>query len=63
MQLSQDDICEFQQLWLEEFGEVITPERARYEAMLLIELYAVILVRGESTKGTVLAAEQEPDDA
>ena len=37
MQLSDDDIRDFSEMWEREFGETIAPERARHEALLLLE--------------------------
>lgn len=42
MQLTDQDIREFQQAWREDFNEEISVERARKEASLLLELYFMI---------------------
>lgn len=42
MQLTEEDIQEFQLIWLEEFGETISREQARHEILLLMKLYEVI---------------------
>ncbi len=52
MNLTDEDIEEFQKAWKEEFQEEITVDQARYEANLLIELYTVLL-EPSSTKERV----------
>jgi hypothetical protein len=42
MQLSDHDIREFQVIWQQEFGETLSPDQARREALLLLELYGCI---------------------
>jgi len=42
MQLTEDDIRAFQAAWHSDFGEMITPEQARREVHLLLELYGVL---------------------
>ena len=39
MQLQDDDIREFSDLWKEEFNEILTISKAREYASLLLELY------------------------
>lgn len=42
MQLGDDEIEEFRDLWRQEFGESITPEAARHRAAQLLELYSLL---------------------
>ena len=42
MQLSENDIREFRDIWREELNETLSPEEAQREASLLVELYASI---------------------
>ncbi len=42
MLLTDADIEEFRAIWREEFGEEITVDQARHEAMLLLEIYAAL---------------------
>ena len=42
MQLSQEAIDEFKQIWLEEFGEEISDTEAKVEGTLLINLFKII---------------------
>jgi hypothetical protein len=51
MELTNDDIREFRELWKEEFGEEISVEYARTRASQLIELYA--LLYGTDQRGIV----------
>lgn len=43
MDFTDEDIEEFIAIWEREFGERITPDRARMEAGLLIELYWALI--------------------
>lgn len=43
MQLTEEDIREFQVIWRKEFKEEISFERARREASLVLELYSILL--------------------
>jgi len=49
MQLSDNDIQEFLELWQQEFGESISFAEARHYASHLLELYRII---AESLKAT-----------
>ena len=42
MDLEDNDIREFADLWQHEFGETLSPEQARHEASHLMELYALL---------------------
>jgi len=42
MQLEDEDIREFIQIWEEEFHETLAPDAARHHASQLLELYALI---------------------
>jgi len=42
MQLGDDDIREFTDLWKQEFGETLTKDEARHHASQLLELYALL---------------------
>ncbi|MHB8523783.1 MAG: hypothetical protein ACYDH9_23930 [Limisphaerales bacterium] len=42
MQLGEEDIREFRDIWREEFKETISPEEAHHRASLLLELYALL---------------------
>ena len=42
MQLTDEDIREFQVAWQAEFGEALTSAQARHEALVLLELYAAV---------------------
>jgi len=42
MTLTDDDIRAFARIWREEFGEDLTPEKAREEATLLMEVYLLL---------------------
>ena len=42
MQLQEEDIREFVQLWKEEFDEALSMEQARQHASGLMELYALL---------------------
>ncbi|GFO80527.1 MAG: hypothetical protein A49_01540 [Methyloceanibacter sp.] len=42
MQLDEAEIREFADLWSREFGETLTPDQARLQASLLLELYAAL---------------------
>lgn len=42
MQLTDDDIREFQEIWKAEFNEEITADRARTEGTLLLELFVLL---------------------
>ena len=42
MDLEERDIKEFQDIWQQEFGETLSPEQARLEASLLLELYSAL---------------------
>jgi len=42
MHLSDQDIREFQELWRQQFEESLTEDKAREEAMQLLELYALL---------------------
>lgn len=46
MQLTDDDIREFQEIWKKEFKEEISFEQARREAALVLELYSILLEPG-----------------
>ena len=50
MQLGDEDIQEFCDIWQQEFGEALSPEKARVEAGRLLELYA--LLAGMPIEGT-----------
>ena len=39
MQLTDDDISEFSEIWQAEFGEVLPPEKARAPASQLMNLF------------------------
>jgi hypothetical protein len=41
MELTEDDIREFQEVWLDEFKEPISPDDARQRFDELLELYAI----------------------
>lgn len=42
MQLSEEDIREFQELWRKEFGEEISPATARTQAVRLLTISKVL---------------------
>lgn len=42
MQLSDDDLREFCEIWKQEFGEELTPAEARHHASQLLELYMLL---------------------
>lgn len=42
MELTDDDIREYQAIWKEEFGEEISAEDARRSASELLELYRML---------------------
>ena len=42
MDLEENDIAEFIQLWKEEFNETISPDEARHSASQLLELYVIL---------------------
>lgn len=42
MELGDDDIREFADLWKQEFGETLSQGDARYHASQLMELYAAL---------------------
>ena len=42
MQLSNEQIQAFIECWRKDFGEVLTPEQARVEALRLLEFFAVL---------------------
>lgn len=42
MELTDDDICEYQEMWREEFGEEISAEDARRSASELLELFRML---------------------
>lgn len=42
MQLSNEQILSFIECWRKDFGEVLTPEQARVEALRLLEFFAVL---------------------
>ena len=39
MQLSNEQILSFIECWKEDFGEVLTPDQARVEAMCLLDFF------------------------
>ncbi|MEK7630489.1 MAG: hypothetical protein AAB417_00445 [Patescibacteria group bacterium] len=43
MELTEDDIREYQAIWKKEFGEEISVEEARRSASQLLELYRSLL--------------------
>lgn len=43
MELTDDDIREYQAIWKKEFGEEISADDARRSASQLLELYRVLL--------------------
>jgi hypothetical protein len=43
VKLTDEDIREFTELWSREFGETLTPDQARHEASLLLELYWLLV--------------------
>jgi hypothetical protein len=45
MQLTEEDVREFQELWQVEFGETITADQARQRAFELLELYTLLARR------------------
>jgi len=45
MQLGDDDIREFSELWCEEFGEPLSPDKARARASQLLALYELLARR------------------
>ncbi len=42
MQLTEDDLQEFMQIWREDFNEPITAEEARQRATALLDLYVLL---------------------
>jgi hypothetical protein len=40
--LEENDILEFARLWREEFKEELSPDAARHQATVLLELYALV---------------------
>jgi hypothetical protein len=42
MQLTEDDIREFMEIWSAEFNEQLTPEDAKRHASALLELYLLL---------------------
>ncbi len=42
MHLDENDVAEFAQIWLEEFGEALSKEHARHHAKQLMELYLLL---------------------
>jgi hypothetical protein len=42
MKLSEEQIERFIECWRQDFGEVLTPERARSEAMRLLDFFAAL---------------------
>jgi len=40
--LGENELRQFAKLWQEEFGEKLSTDKARREAMLLLELYALL---------------------
>lgn len=42
MELTDDEIREFIELWTQEFGEELTPDEARHQASLLLQLYGCL---------------------
>lgn len=42
MQLSNEQIQSFIECWQKDFGETLTPEQARVEALRLLEFFAVL---------------------
>ena len=42
MQLSDKQIRDFIRCWKQDFGEVLSPERARTEAMRLLDFFAAL---------------------
>ena len=42
MELRDEDIREFAEIWKEEFGETISVSEARHHASQLMELYALL---------------------
>lgn len=49
MTLTDDDIRAFARIWKEEFGEDLSPARAREEATLLMEVYLLLADPDDST--------------
>lgn len=43
MELTDDDIREYQEIWKKEFGEEISAEEARLSASQVIELFRLLL--------------------
>lgn len=43
MQLTENDILEFMEIWAAEFNEQITPEDAKAHAAELLDLYALLI--------------------
>lgn len=41
--ISPEALAEFRQLWLQEYGAELTPGEARIKAVLLVELFRVLL--------------------
>lgn len=42
MQLGEEDIREFAEIWHQEFGERLAPEEARHHASRLLEIYWIL---------------------
>lgn len=42
MVLTDDEIREFIELWAREFGEELSPDEARHQALLLLQLYGCL---------------------
>jgi hypothetical protein len=45
MQFKDEDIEEFIRVWKEEFGETISPDRARAEAQRLVDFFMALAER------------------
>lgn len=51
MQLEEDDIREFAQIWKEEFGEKLSAKEAHYHASRFIELFLLLAKPPRTRKG------------